>query len=70
MSFISDALVGMFCSPRRLAKRRDFSRAISSSSRCLSVSLSDTGMGMARVARTTLVAILKKRGKCHKYIAI
>ena len=63
MSFISVALVGMVCSPRRLAKRRDFSRAISSNSRCLSVSLRDTGIGMARVARTTLVAILTRRRK-------
>ena len=63
MSFISVALVGMVCSPRRLAKRRDFSRAISSNSRCLSVSLRDTGIGMARVARTTLVAILTRKRK-------
>ena len=65
MSFISVALVGMVCSPRRLAKRRDFSRAISSNSRCLSVSLRDTGIGMARVARTTLVAILTRKKEKH-----
>ena len=66
MSFMSDALVGMVCSPRRPAKRRDFSRAISSNSRCFSVSLSDTGIGMASVASITLDAILaKKEWKCN-----
>ena len=66
MSFMRDALVGMVCSPRRLAKRRDLSRAISSNSRCFSVSLSDTGIGMASVASITRDAILIKKGRKHK----
>lgn len=66
MSFIRDALVGMVCSPRRLAKRRDLSRAISSNSRCFSVSLSDTGIGMASVASITRDAILIKKGRKNK----
>ena len=61
MSLMSDALVGMFCSPNRLAKRRDFSLAFSSNSRCFSVSLSDTGIGIARVANSTRDAILVKK---------
>ena len=72
MSFMSDVLVGMLCSPRRPARRRDFSLAISSNSRCFSVSLSDTGIGMASVASITRDAILlqKKRKEnvrmsCH-----
>lgn len=66
MSFMRDALVGMVCSPRRLAKRRDLSRAISSNSRCFSVSLSDTGIGMASVASITRDAILIKKGRKNK----
>ena len=67
MSFMRDVLVGMICSPRRPARRRDFSLAISSNSRCFSVSLSDTGIGMASVASITRDAILiqKKERKCQ-----
>lgn len=70
MSFMRDVLVGMFCSPRRPARRRDFSLAISSNSRCFSVSLSDTGIGMASVASITRDAILKqkKERKCKNEI--
>jgi len=70
MSFMRDALVGMACSPRRLAKRRDLSRALSSNSRCFSVSLSDTGIGMASVASITRDAILIKKGRKQKKWAV
>ena len=61
MSLTSEDLVGMFCSPRRLASLRDFSRAFSSSSKCFSVSLRETGIGMARVDSNTRDAILEKK---------
>lgn len=57
ISFTSDALVGTVWSPSSPAKRRDFSRA-SSNSRCFSVSLRDTGIGMASVASKTRLANL------------
>lgn len=69
MSLTSEDLVGMFCSPRRLASLRDFSRAFSSSSKCFSVSLRETGIGMARVDSNTRDAILEKKTEWEVHAA-
>lgn len=49
MLFMSDVFVGMFCSLRRLVRRRDFFFVILFNFRCFFVLFSDIGIGMVSV---------------------